>query len=209
MYQLYYSPGTCSMAIHVILNELGVPFEAKKIDIMKGEQKTPEFLKLNPRGAVPVLVDDGKVIREGAAIILYLLEKHKSPLMPKDGYAHAQALEWLLFANSTLHPTYGRGFMLMKTELDKGAKETLMKATTDQITKLWKEVDEKLEKSKYVAGDTVTAADILLTVIANWSASFQGITLGSNIKRLFKEITSLPSYQKALKEEQVEYKVAA
>lgn len=209
MYQLYYSPGACSMAIHVILNELGAPYELKKLDMMKGEQKSPEFLKINPRGQVPVLVDDGKVIREGAAIILYLLEKHKSALLPKEGNAHAQALEWLLFANSTLHPVYGRGFMLMKIELDSNAKDTLMKMTIEQINKLWKEVDEKLAKTKYIAGDSITGADILLTVIANWSSYFEGITLGSNVKRLLKEVSSRPTYQKALEQEQVEYKVAA
>ncbi len=197
------------MAIHVILNEIGVPFETKRILTMKGEQKSPEFLKINPRGQVPVLVDDGKVIREGAAIMLYLMEKHKSKLLPKDGHAHAQALEWLMFGNATLHPAYGKGFGLLHAQFDAKVRDELMKATVESINKLWKEVDEKLATSKYIAGDTLTAADILLTVIANWSPNFQGVVLGANVKRLLKEVIALPSYQKALKEEEVEYKAAA
>ncbi|MBY0407817.1 MAG: hypothetical protein K2Q01_08995, partial [Rickettsiales bacterium] len=78
-----------------------------------------------------------------------------------------------------------------------------------QINKLWKEVDEKLAKSKYIAGENLTVADILLTVIANWSGYFPGITLGTNLKRLLKEVSSMPNYQKAMKEEQIEYKAAA
>lgn len=209
MYELYYSAGACSMAIHVLLNELGVPFKAHKMDMMKGDLKTPEFLKINPRGQVPVLLDDGKLIRENAAMMIYLLEKHNSPLLPKSGEAQAQTLEWLMFGNATLHPVYSRGFMLMKVDIEKSAKEALMKMTVEQINKLWKEADEKLENSKYIAGNTLSAADILLTVIANWSGNFTGITLGTNVKRLLKEVSALPSYQKALKEEQVEYKAAA
>ena len=209
MYQLYYSPGACSMAVHVVLNELGVPYELKRIETMKGEQKSPEFLKINPRAQIPVLVDDGKIIREGAAIMLYIMEKHNSALLPKTGYAHAQALEWLMFGNATLHPAYGRGFGLKHAELAKDVKDGMMKNVVENINKLWKEVDEKLANSKYIAGETVTAADILLTVIANWSGNFEGITLGNNVKRLLKEISARPSYQKARQDEQVENKAAA
>jgi glutathione S-transferase len=209
MYQLYYSPGACSMAAHVILNEIGAPMEAIKVDLHAGEGQKPEFLKINPRGQVPVLVDNGKVIRECAAIMIYLMETNNSPLLPKTGEARTRALEWLMFANATLHPAYSRGFGLMRVDIDKAAKDTLTKITVEQINKLWKEVDETLEKSKYIAGDSITAADILLTVIANWSGNFTGITFGANVKRLLKEISARPSYQKALKDEQVEYKAAA
>lgn len=67
-YTLYYKPGACSMAMHVILNELNVPFEAVKQD----DLKAPDFLKLNPRGQVPLLIVDGEPVKEGAAIITYL-----------------------------------------------------------------------------------------------------------------------------------------
>ena len=83
MYTLYYIPGACSMAIHVLLNELGQEVKLVNVgDPKGGRERPPEFLKINPRGNVPVLSDDGFIVREGAAIILYLLEKHKSPLLP-------------------------------------------------------------------------------------------------------------------------------
>ena len=69
MYKLYYSPGACSLAVHVILNELAVPFEAVRKSTKDGSLKTPEFLKINPRGQVPVLVAGDTPVKEGAAMI--------------------------------------------------------------------------------------------------------------------------------------------
>jgi len=210
MTTLYYSPGACSMAPHVLLNELNVPVELKKIEISKGEGQSPEFLKINPRGQVPVLVDDGQVIREGVAILVHLMEKHNSPLLPKSGKERTEALEWLCFANASLHPAYGKAFFINKSAPD-NAKEVLFKTAFAQINKLWAELDARLANHKYICGDQVTAADILVTVIANWGAYFPpgSVTQGANVKRLLKEISQRPAYQKALKEEAVEYKAAA
>lgn len=209
MYTLYYSPGACSMAPHVVLNELGLEFELKKISLQDGDNRKPEFLKINPRGQVPVLEDDGQVIREGAAILLHILDKHPGPMMPPSGKERDTALEWLMFANATLHPAYARVFFLMKNA-EGPAKEQLIGTAVQMINKLWAEADTQLAKTPYLCGKEMTVADILLTVIANWGSRFPVVpTLGANVKRLIKEVSSLPSYQKALKTEQVEYKAAA
>ncbi len=205
MYSLYYSPGACSMAIHVALIECGVSFELKNVSITEGKNRDAEFLALNPRGSVPVLVDDGLVIREGGAQLVYLLDKHHSPLLPRDGKARAAALEWLMFANATLHPAYSRLFFLKK----QNASPELMGAAVDAVNGLWKEVDARLAAAPYICGKECTMADILITVIANWSGNFPAIELGANCKRLFKEIIARPSYVKALASEQVTYKAAA
>src|SRR5580698_9846115 len=137
MYKLYYSPGACSMAVHVALNECNQQVALEKVNIR--EKRTPEFLKLNPRGQVPVLVDGDLVIREGAAILVYLLEKHKSPLLPSTGRERAVAFEWLMFCNATLHPAYARCFFLMRNAKD-AAKEQLLGTALAMINKLWAEV---------------------------------------------------------------------
>ncbi len=86
----------------------------------------------------------------------------------------------------------------------------LFKAVLEQINKLWADVDAQLAKTPYVCGKEMTAADILLTVIANWGATFPAkVTMGGNVKRLITEVSQRPSYQKALKAEEVEYKAAA
>jgi len=210
MYKLYYSPGACSMAVHVLLNEMGIPFEAKKVSIQDGENQTPEFLAINPRGQVPVLADEDFIIREGAAIIMYLLENHNSPLLPRSGRPRAAVLEWLMFANATLHPAYSKCFFIMRNVQDKAQQDALFKIAIDQLNKLWAEVDTKLAKSQYICGKEISPADIMVTVFANWGSYFpMQPTLGNNVKRLIREISTRPSYQKALKTEQVEYKAAA
>jgi glutathione S-transferase len=208
MYTLYYMPGACSMAIHVLLNELCQDVKLENVSVPQGQPRSPEFLKINPRGNVPTLVDDGFVVREGAAIILYLLDKHSNTLLPKSGKERASAIEWLMFCNATLHPAYGKGFFAMHG-LTGEPQEKVLSAAVTQINKLWADVETQLGKTPYLAGNECTAADILLTVIANWSGNFSGITIGPKAKQLFKNVVARPSYQKALAEEKVEYKAAA
>ena len=207
MYKLYYSPGACSMGIHVALNECNQPVTLEKVSTATGQNRTPEFLKLNPRGQIPVLADGDQVIREGAAILIHILEKHKSPLLPQTGPARDAALEWLMFANATLHPAYARMFFLKRNGTTEGP---LADAAMASINTLWQEVEQRLSQNSYICGAEITIADILITVIANWSHNLpQPVALGPNTKRLLKEISSRPSYQKALAAEQVEYKAAA
>lgn len=196
------------MAIHVVLNELG-----QKVELVRGHDDnytpTPELLKANPRGAVPVLVDGSHTIREGAAIILYLLEKHPNSLLPKSGFERTEALEWLMSANATLHPAYARAFLAFK-EFTGETQEKVLAAAVERINKLWKEIDSRLAKQPYLCGKDITAADILVTVIANWSPRVSSkIVLGENTKKLLRSVIARPSYQKALATEQVEYKAAA
>jgi glutathione S-transferase len=108
-----------------------------------------------------------------------------------------------------LHPTYARGFFLMKNSTDEAAKESLLKIVSAQINKLWEEVEARLENNQYLAGNELTAADILLTVIANWSSRFANINIGARTKKLLQTVSSRPAYKKALELENVEYKAAA
>lgn len=210
MYKLYYSPGACSLAIHAILNELNQKFELVSAVGDAGQKRSPEFMKINPRGSVPVLIEDGNIIREGGAIIVYLLDKHDNDLLPKSGQKRAEALEWLMFANSTLHPAYSRLFWTVARIEDQKTKEHLLNLFFADIQKLWDEIEQRLQDRDYICGEKISAADFLLTVIANWSANFgDNIKLGNNCKKLFKQISKRDSMQKALADENVKYKVAA
>lgn len=203
-YKLYYKPGACSMAVHIILNELNVPFEAIKQD----DLKAPDFVKLNPRGQIPLLIVDGEPVKEGAAIITYLLDTHANNLMSKSGIERAKALEWLMWCNASLHPACSKIFGLKKPSadiLDAKAKDDLQALFLEQVQSLWDEADARLAKTRYLAGDQVTAADILMAVIANWGVG----TPGANVKRVLKDVVARPSYQKALAAEQIQYKAAA
>ena len=144
MYKLYYSPGACSLAIHVALNEIGAPFELENVAAPAGQPKSPEYLKINPRGSVPTLQIGDFILREGGAILIYLLDNHKSDLLPQSGLERARALEWLCFANSTLHPAYSRCFFQHRILGVEAKSNPLYKPSIAQIQKYWDEIEEFL-----------------------------------------------------------------
>lgn len=207
MYKLYYSPGACSMAVHVMLRELGVPFDLHSVKLMDGQQHKPEFLAINPRGQIPVLVENGQPIKEGAAIMMYLAAKHPTPLLrmnPPD----AAALEWLCWGNSTLHPAYARAFWLRRNFADEANFQALMKNAIAIINKEWAFAEQTLATRPFLAGNDPSMADVLMTVVANWGLP-EPAQIGPNVKRVLKAMVARPSYQAALAAEQVEYKAAA
>src|SRR5215472_18154590 len=111
MLTLYMSPGSSSMATHIMLHEIGVDFESRWLSFAKREQHAPEYLALNPDGKVPTLVVDGRPLTEVAAILYYLARAFPAAeLLPKDDpAAEAQAISWMSFIASTLHPARVRG----------------------------------------------------------------------------------------------------
>jgi glutathione S-transferase len=111
MLTLYFAPGASSMAVHIALHEIGVPFERRAISFAKGEQHAPDYLALNAEGKVPTLVIDGRPLTEVAAILFYLAKRFpEAQLLPRhDVEAEAQAISWMSFAASTLHPARRRG----------------------------------------------------------------------------------------------------
>lgn len=109
--ELYYGVGACSFVPHVALEAAKASFEPKLVKLHKGEQKTPEYLKLNPNGQVPVLVVDGRPLTQIVAICEYLDRAFPDAgLLPKDGWARSQALSQLAWMNNTVHPTFTHFF---------------------------------------------------------------------------------------------------
>jgi glutathione S-transferase len=105
MLTLYYAPGACSLAAHIVLEESGEKYQAKKMDLSKGEQRTPEYLKIHPLGRVPALqLEDGKPLTENTAILPYLGKRFK--LWPTEPSAEAQALSVIGFFAATVHPAH-------------------------------------------------------------------------------------------------------
>ncbi|HVB48009.1 MAG TPA: glutathione S-transferase N-terminal domain-containing protein [Burkholderiales bacterium] len=116
MIELYFSPGACSFVPHVGLEAIkaatGADFEPKLVKLHKGEQKTPEYLALNPNGQVPVLVVDGRPLNQIVAMCDFLDRRHpEAGLLPAEPWARAQALSQLAWMNNTAHPTFNHVFM--------------------------------------------------------------------------------------------------
>jgi glutathione S-transferase len=104
----YYSPGSSSLAVHIALNEIGVPFEARPVLVAAKETRRPEFRAINPEGKVPSLLIDGRLLTEVLAILFYLGEKYpQAKLLPETLEGKAQALSWMSFLASTVHGARG------------------------------------------------------------------------------------------------------
>ncbi len=102
---LYFAPGSSSMAAHIALHEVGAAFVARPLSFRRRENRTPEYLTLNPEGKVPTLVIDGRPMTEVAAILFYLARRFpEAGLLPGDAEGEAQAISWMSFAAATLHP---------------------------------------------------------------------------------------------------------
>ncbi|HEY1259991.1 MAG TPA: glutathione S-transferase family protein [Stellaceae bacterium] len=106
MLTVYMSPGSSSMATHIALHEIGVAFEPRWVSFAKREQHSAEYLALNPEGKVPALIIDGRVMTEVAATLYYLAKRHpEAGLWPEGGIeVEAQAISWMSFIASTVHP---------------------------------------------------------------------------------------------------------
>lgn len=111
MLTLYFAPGSSSMAAHIALHEIGAPFEGKPMSFRNRDLRAADYLALNPEGKVPTLLVDGRPLTEVAAILYYLAKRFPDAgLLPRDDIAaSAQALSWMSFAASTLHPARRQG----------------------------------------------------------------------------------------------------
>jgi len=209
MYTLHYLPSACSLATQIILRELEQPVR------LVHKQNTPEFLALNPVGAVPVLEDDGRILREGVAIILHLLEKHNNVLIPVSPEEKSQAIENILFANATMHPAYGQLFFIAEHLTDGPEKDKAFNAAAKAINHLWGVVEQKLSESNptekgFLGGNTVSPADILLTVYSRWGGFFPvDIQMGEKSTHMVNAVMQLKSFQQSLQAEEDAEKAGA
>jgi glutathione S-transferase len=197
--KLFYMPGACSLAPHIVAKEAGIDLELVKVD---GKTKTTEtaqdFLATNPNGYVPALVlPDGELMTEASVLVQYLADqKPESGLMPAAGVMERYRVQqWLAFVATELHKVFGSFFKPNTPEATKEINREL-------LGKRLAYVDGKLEGRSYLTGDVFTAADAYLWTILGW-ARLVGIDLSSfaNIQRYLGTVAARPAVQKALRAE--------
>ncbi len=197
MYKLYFLQGACSLATQVVLNELNQPVEL--ID----KTKIADFTSINPVGTVPVLVDNDQTLTEGAAIMLHILTKHQSTLLPPENQARSLAIRNIMFANATMHPAYSRLFFIAQSMDDDNAKQQAFKAAEKAISHLWDVVEHRLANQPFLGGTKVSAADIMLTVYSTWGENFPvDIRIGARSQQMLERVKSMNSYRRAVALEQ-------
>lgn len=207
MYTLYTIPGTCSTGIAVLMEKLGVDYTLIQRD------DVPNYTEIVPTNQVPAIkTEDGTIITEGSAIALFLLEQHGTALMPTDPLLRAEFYQWLQFDYATLHPAYSKLFTInFKLDIDEAVKQNLSHQLADQASALWKIVDQRAGKSKFITGDVPLHADYMLAIYSSWNNFFPELTieLGEHTKRLIKDVAALPEFKAAYAKESTEFKAAA
>jgi glutathione S-transferase len=171
MYTLYYSPGTASLAVHWMLIHLDVPFTIELVDFKANQQKSAEYLAINPSGFVPALVVDGKAHAECAALLMLLAERHAhAGLEPARGTPErAEYLQWFFYLANTLQPAFRAWFYpdeMAGTENNAATKD---KARA-KIEACFARLDTHFSDGRpFMAGDHLSAVDFLATMLARWS----------------------------------------
>lgn len=197
--KLYYMPGACSLAPHIVANEAGIALDLVRVDgKTKKTEHDQDFLATNPNGYVPTLAfDDGRTLTEAQLVVQYLADRNPgSGLMPPAGeMARYRVQQWLAFVSSELHKSFGPFFK-------PGTPEETKTANREHLGKRLRYVDEQLAGKSYLTGETFTAADAYLWTILNWS-KFASIELAAypNIQKFMGTVAARPAVLKSLQEE--------
>ena len=172
--KLYYSPGACSLASHIALEETGAPFEPLLTPTASGAQRTPEYLAINPKGRVPALVDGDLVVTENPAILRFVAVKHPdAKLWPAEPRLDARCAEWLAWCSSGIHPTYSHIRRPERYATSEAARADVVETGVKATQKLWGEVEARIaaEGSPWVLGPDYSVADAYLFVFWTWARS--------------------------------------
>jgi glutathione S-transferase len=172
MYTLYCSPGSASMCVHQALIEAVAPHRLELVDLQAGQQRSPEYLKLNPSGVVPTLLIDGVPYTEAASLLMTIAGRH-----PQAGLAPAQTSasraswhQWILYMANTLQPAFRLWFYPQDISEEADTQATLKAAMRTRIEDIWARIDTHLAaQGPYVLGAEFSAADLLLIMLMRWS----------------------------------------
>ena len=198
--KLYYSKGTCSLAPRIIINELNLACEFESVNLgSKKTQSGTDFLSINPKGSVPALeLDNGSILTENIVIQQYLADTHQAHqlLPPLGNFMRYRVLEWLSFASSDLHKSFGP---LFNQDVPPDLKDSIFKPL---LFKRLNYLNTHLAHTKYLTGMNFTLPDSYVFVTLTWLHYFNiSLTEWPHLKHYFENIEARPSVIKALKDE--------
>jgi glutathione S-transferase len=166
MLTLYYGPGACSMAAHIVLEESGEKYEPRRMDLAKGEQRSEEYLKMNPQGRVPLLkLDNGEPLAENTAILPYLGKRFS--LWPADGMAEAKALSLIGFFASSVHAAHAHVGRPERYSADQSAYPGIKEQGLKTFHGHLKQIDDMLAGREWF-GDRYSVLDPYGFVFYTW-----------------------------------------
>ncbi|MCK9395519.1 MAG: glutathione S-transferase family protein [Methylobacter sp.] len=200
--KLYLTPGSCTTGIHILMEELELVFEAHLVNLMAGDQNTPEYLALNPKATIPMLVrDDGSALTEFQAIAYWLARSYpKAKLLPGDPDGDARVIELMDYVVGTVH---GQGFTRIFTTdryvFNKSDFEAVKIQGMDIVKRGFGVINDALSPGGYVM-DTFTIADAALFYVEFWAYKI-GIVLPENCQKHYNLMLERPVVRRVLMEE--------
>ncbi|HYD49592.1 MAG TPA: glutathione transferase GstA [Terriglobales bacterium] len=196
--KLYYTPGACSLAPHLLLEHLELPYEAVPVKLDAHTYPGGDYYQINPKGSVPALeLDGGEILTENAVILQYLADqKPEARSLPQSGSLERyRALEWLNYIATELHKNFGPLF-------NSRAPEEYKTIAKENIGKRFEFVAKRLGAQSFLAGDHFSAPDAYLFVMLTWADKMKiDTSRWPELGRYAERIKSLPAAQRALKAE--------
>ncbi|HYZ39365.1 MAG TPA: glutathione S-transferase C-terminal domain-containing protein [Stellaceae bacterium] len=199
--KLYYSPGACSIGIHVLLEEIGKPYQTELVNLREGAKYKPPYTGINPKSKVPTLErDDGSILTEFPVIARWL--GRQANLLPKDDEADTRAMEAMEYAVGTMHGQgFGRLFRPERFAPSGGDQDAVKAAGREIVDKGFEVLDKALAGKNYIAGNEFSAADTSLFYVEYWAAKRLGIRLPANCAAHFDRMMARPSVQRVMQQE--------
>lgn len=193
---LYYSPGACSQAPHILMHEVGMEHDAKRVDLKtKKLADGSDYLKVNPKGAVPALeLEDGEVLTENAVILQYIGdETPSSGVLPVFGeFRRYRVLELVNFITTELHKRFGLLF-------DREASEEFKEFVTRGLSKKLGYIDGRLRSGPFLMGEELTLPDPYLFVITRWTDRMIGLQDWPNLHAFYERMLERSSVRNVLR----------
>lgn len=206
MHKLYYAPGAASFVVHWLLIELDLPYELEKLDFESRQQKSPEYLKLNPSGVVPTLVEDGKALTEAGAIVMHLADTHADARLapPLGSLERARYYQWMHYLANMLQPQF-RAWWYPDEPAGEAMAEEVKRRAAERAARCFDTLDAHLAANgPWLLGERLSAADFQLTMLMRWSRKMpRPATDWPALERLARAMKARPSFKTLYEREEL------
>jgi len=191
-YTLYTAPTPNGWKVSIALEEMGLPYEVRVIDFATNEQKSDWYVKLNPNGRIPTLVDDGFAMFESGAILIYLAEK-TGRFLPRDVQGRSRVIQWLMFQMSAVGPMMGQANVFLRYFPEK--IQPAIDRYQREVTRLFGILDRQLAAHEYIAGDYSIADMALWPWVSGYEWSGVSVAEFANLQRWLAQVGERPTVQ--------------
>lgn len=204
---LYWSPGACSLAVHIALEEAGFPYESVRVPLADGANLKPEYLAVNPRSRVPALKIENNVLTEVPAILLWLATRHpQAGVLPGGPEGLARAMEWMSWLTSAVHAgAFGAVFRPARFVADAALYDAVAAKARERVQEAFADIEQRIGDGPWLLGNRYCAVDGYLLVFHRW-----GDRIGMDVRGLYpgwaahaQRVVARPAVQHTLNQEEI------